>query len=246
MKLIKTIRVVGLALVFTSSFVNAEPNDYIRTPIVEYGEREIDYKFGKQKNRDGSSDFAHSLGYGFTPTAWWFTEFYAKYAKPASERTSFDAWEWENRFQLTEAGQYPIDLGFLLEVERPKNRSEGYQITYGPMFQTEWGRTQGNFNIFIQKNIRATESFDTELHYQVQLKYRAYQYFEWGMQGFGNVGQWNNWKKSTEREFKVGPAIFGKVKVGVHEAISWNAALLKGTSNATPTTTFRLQTEYEF
>ena len=64
MKLIKIIRVVGLALVFTSSFVKAEPNDYIRTPIVEYGEREIDYKFGKQKNRDGSSDFAHSLGYG--------------------------------------------------------------------------------------------------------------------------------------------------------------------------------------
>ena len=140
----------GSLCLFAGVSAVAGPNDYIRTPTVEYGEREIDFKSGYQRNRDGSSESATSIGYGFTPKTWWFTEFYAKYAKPPGESQSFDAWEWENRFQLTETGKYPVDVGFLLEIERPKDRTEGYEITYGPMFQAEWGKIQGNFNIFIQ------------------------------------------------------------------------------------------------
>lgn len=133
---------VAIGLVYLTTCVGAiaGPNDYIRTPIVVYGEREIDFKFGSQRNLEESSESATSIGYGFTPKPWWFTEFYAKYAKPPGESQSFDAWEWENRFQLTETGRYPVDVGFLLEIERPKNRTEGYEITYGPMFQAEWGQ----------------------------------------------------------------------------------------------------------
>ncbi len=231
---------------FAAVNVHAGPNDYIRMPTVEYGEREIDFKSGVHKNRDGSTESAHSIGYGFTPTSWWFTELYAKYARPAGEANSFDAWEWENRFQLTESGKYPVDLGFLLEIERPKDRAEGYEVTYGPMLQTEWGKLQGNFNAFIQKHIRARESFDTELLYQLQFKYRNSEQLEWGIQGFGNVGQWNQWNSSGQQEFKIGPALFGKVRTGTKEAIKWNAGLLAGTTQASPKTTLRLQAEYEF
>ena len=236
----------GSLCLFAGASAIAGPNDYIRTPTVEYGEREIDFKFGSQRNRDGSSESATSIGYGFTLNPWWFSEFYAKYAKQPGESQSFDAWEWENRFQLTETGKYPIDVGFLLEIERPKNRTEGYEITYGPMFQTEWGKIQGNFNIFIQKHVRATDTFDTELHYQMQIKYRNSEQLEWGAQSFGNVGQWDRWSAASKQEFKVGPAIFGKIKTGIKEATKWNAALLVGTTNATPNTTLRIQTEYEF
>ena len=242
----KAAMALGWLCLFTCVSVVAGPNDYIRTPTVEYGEREIDLKMGVQRNRDGTSESATSLGYGFTPQTWWFTEFYAKYAKPPGESQGFDAWEWENKFQLTETGKYPVDMGFLLEIERPKNRTEGYELTYGPMFQTEWGKVQGNLNIFIQKHVRATETFDSELHYQMQIKYRDSAKLEWGAQAFGNVGQWDHWSPASKREFKVGPALFGKIKAGTKEAITWNAAVLVGTTHATPKTTLRLQTEYEF
>ena len=225
---------------------HADPNDYIRLPTVEYGEREIDFKSGVQRNRDGSSDSANSLGYGFTPTNWWFTEVYAKYAMPAGETNGFDAWEWENRFQLTETGRYAVDVGFLLEIEHPKDRTEGYELTYGPMFQSEWGSWQGNFNAFIQKHVRADTPFDTEMLYQLQLKYRHSEQLEWGLQGYGNVGRWDQWNTTAQQQFKVGPALFGKVRTGTKEAIKWNAALLAGATNATPTTTLRFQAEYEF
>ncbi|MCE2680054.1 MAG: hypothetical protein LW629_06305 [Burkholderiales bacterium] len=238
--------VVAPLCLFNANSSLAGPEDYIRLPVVEYGEREIDFKSGVQRNRDGSSQAATSIGYGFTPSAQWFTEVYAKYARQPEEGQRFDAYEWENRFQLTQTGRYPVDLGFLLEIERPKDRTEGYEVTYGPMLQSEWGKFQGNANLFIQKHVRATEAFDTELRYQLQLKYRHAEKLEWGVQAFGNTGQWNHWSARSAQEFKIGPALFGKIKLGGKEAIKWNAALLTGTTQATPSNTFRLQAEYEF
>ena len=64
---------VALCLLLASA-AHAAPNDYIRTPTVEEGEREIDFKTGTQRNRDGSRATAHSLGFGWGASAWWFTE----------------------------------------------------------------------------------------------------------------------------------------------------------------------------
>ena len=35
------------------------------------------------------------------------------------ESHGFDAWEWENKFQLIETGKYPVDIGLLLEGTFP-------------------------------------------------------------------------------------------------------------------------------
>ena len=226
------------------SFAGA--NEYVRTPIVEDGEKEVDFKWGAERLRDGTSGAATSVGLGWAPTAWWFTELYVKYKREPGSTNGFDAWEWENRFQLTETGRYPVDIGFLLEIERPTDRSEGYELTYGPMFQSEWGAVQGNLNLLIQRHVRASAQFDTELQYQAQIKYRASQQFEWGVQALGSFGPWNQWNSSSRQEHKVGPAIFGKIKIGVHQALAYNAALLFGTTSTTARTTLRLQTEYEF
>ncbi len=225
---------------------HAGANDYVTMPTVEQGEREIDFKWGTQKNRDGTSEAATSMGLGYGVNAWWFSELYVQYKRPPGQTNSFDAWEWENRFQLTETGKYPLDLGFILELERPKDRTEGYELTYGPLLQSEWGNAQGNLNLLIVHHVRASEDFNTELHYQGQLKYRQSPQFEWGIQAFGSMGQWNHWAARTEQEHKWGPAVFGKIRIGTHEAIKWNAAFLHGTSNATPTSTLRFQAEYEF
>ena len=66
------------------------------------------------------------------------------------------------------------------------------------------------------------------------------------MQGFGETGEWDNWASSDEQEHKLGPAIFGKVPVGSHAAVKYNAAWLVGMTDATPDNTFRMQVEYEF
>jgi len=237
---------LALCAALSAPLAHADANDYVLTPTVEEGEKEIDFKFGNQRNRDHSSSSAASIGLGWGVNSWWFTEVYAKYKHEPGAGQFLDAYEFENRFQLTETGKYPVDVGFLLEIERPQDRSEGYEITYGPLLQTEWGKLQGNLNLLVQKHVRATAAFDTELHYQMQLKYRASEKLEWGAQALGSFGQWDHWSTSSLQEHKIGPAIFGKIKTGTKQAIQWNAALLHGTTSASPVNTLRIQAEYEF
>lgn len=224
----------------------AGPADYVYTPIVEEGEREIDFKAGTRKLPDGGRESAWSLGLGYGATGWWFTELYAKWHHQPGERSGFDAWEWENKFQLTETGKYPVDVGFLLEIERPKERSEGYEYKWGPLLQAEFGLWQANLNLLIEKHIRAAESAKAELGYQWQVKYRWKPALEAGVQAIGSVGAWNDWAPSREQTHSIGPALSGRIKVGQHQAIKYNAGLLFGLNNASPKHTLRAQVEYEF
>lgn len=238
---------LSLHLLALSLPVAAAPNDYVRTPIVQEGEREIDFKAGTAKNKDGTRESAYSLGLGYGVNSWWFTEFYAKWHKPPGEQSGFDAWEWENKVQLTETGKYPVEVGFLLEIERPKDRTEGYEYVWGPLFQMDLTPSiQGNLNVLVQKYIRSATPNKAQLGYQWQLKHRWQPNFEYGLQGFSGLGPLSNWSPGNEQSHVVGPAIFGRVRTGPRQFIRYNAAVLVGVTSASPRTTLRLQTEYEF
>ena len=225
---------------------HAGPADYVYTPTVEYGEKEIDFKAGTARNADNPRETAASIGFGYGATEWWFTEVYLKYKRENNEGTRYDAIEWENKFQLTETGKYPVDVGFLLEIERPRDHGEGWEVKWGPLFQTEFGKVQLNGNLLFQRNYQASFSNDTQFLYQWQAKYRWLPQFEVGLQGFGEMGRWNHWARDDERSHRAGPAVFGKLPIGTHQAIKYNAAWLVGLSSAAPDHTLRLQVESEF
>lgn len=238
---------LALSSVFMSSRALAGPSDYVFTPVVEEGEREIDFKAGTAKLRDGTRVSKYSVGLGLGVNSGWFTEVYAIWHKEPGAQHSFDAWEWENKFQLTETGKYPVDLGFLFEIERPKDRSEGYEYRWGPLLQTDiTPNVQANLNLLFEKHIRATEPTKAVLGYQWQVKYRWRPSFEFGLQGFGAVGPWNDWEKKSEQPHVAGPAVFGRIGLGGRQAIKYNAGLLFGLTDGAPRNTFRLQAEYEF
>ena len=225
----------------------AGPSDYVITPIVEEGEREVDFKSGTAEFRDGTRENKHSIGLGWGATSWWLTEVYAIWHKKPGEPSGFDAWEWENKFQLTETGKYPVDIGLLVEIERPKDRSEGYEYRWGPLIQADLApEIQANLNLLFEKRIRTAGGAPAELGYQWQVTYRWRPAFEFGVQGFGDVGPWSHWEPRLEQPHVAGPALFGRIKLGAREAIKYNAAVLFGLTDGAPRNTFRLQAEYEF
>lgn len=245
------IKSIGAASVVLTAALNvanaiAAPADYVYVPGVTYGEREIDFKSGSIKKSGEDRASAASLGFGYGVTDYWFTEVYSKYKRENGNGTAFDAVEWENKFQLTQTGQYPVDVGFITEIERPQDRNEGYEVKFGPLFQTEFGKTQLNLNILFQRNYRATNSNPLKLGYQWQAKYRWKPQFEFGAQGFGDVGQWNHIAPRSEQSHLAGPAIFGKFDLGGRHAILYNAAYLVDVSDTRHSNTFRTQVEYEF
>jgi hypothetical protein len=243
-KLYATVLVAGALLSPISS--HAGPSDYIYTPAVTYGEREIDFKSGSADKKDTPVEAAASIGFGYGATQWWFTEVYLKYKRELNTDTRFDAVEWENKFQLTETGQYPVDVGFLVEIERPMDHDEGWEVKWGPLFQTEFGKVQLNANLLFQRSYHAAEPSNMEFKYQWQVKYRWLPHFEYGLQGFGEMGTYDNWSPQDEQIHKLGPAVFGKLPLGGRQAIKYNAAWLFGNSKASPYNTLRLQVEYEF
>jgi hypothetical protein len=231
------------AVATTSAF--AGPADYVFMPAVTYGEREIDFKYGAASKKDEPSQQAASLGFGYGATEWWFTEFYVKGEREGAQNR-FDALEWENKFQLTVTGKYPIDVGFIMEFELPHNRSEGNEFRFGPLFQTEFDLVQVNFNPLLTNISRAVDANGTYFGYQWQVKYRWQQALEFGAQGFGDMGVWNHLAPTSEQSHRMGPAVFGRYNLGGRQAIVWNAALLFGLTTGSPDCNFRMQAEYEF
>jgi hypothetical protein len=225
----------------------AGPAEYVFPVTVEEGEKEVEFKAGTRKLRDGTRESEQILGFGMGVTSFWFTELSAKWHKEAGEQHAFDAWEWENRFQLTETGKYPVDVGFLLEIERPHDRSEGYELRWGPLFQGDLStRVAANLNLLIEDHFHADTSTRAELGYQWQLRYRWRPELEFGGQGFGEFGPWNHWLPTSQQSHRWGPAVFGAFKVGQRHELKWNAGLLFGLTDGSPRNQLRLQAEYEF
>lgn len=235
----------GLALVRPAV---AGPADYVYTPTVEYGERELDVKYGAAAPLAGNRSQVASVGFGYGAKEYWFTEVYLKQERNGSQ--NFTLAEWENKFQLSETGKFPVDFGLVTELEAPLSGPAPWEIRLGPLLQTEFGKLQMNGNVLFQRAFgRADEDgvpFSTNLGYQWQAKYRWQAVFEFGLQGLGELGKWNHWSKQADQIHRVGPAVFGKFSLGNRQAIKYNAAWLMGTNNAAPNHTFRSQIEYEF
>ncbi len=222
----------------------AGPADYVYTPTVEKGEREIGVKYGSA----GNAAQVAGVGIGYGVSQSWFTEVYVKQEYYGNRNSTLA--EWENKFQLTETGQYPVDLGLLTELEAPLSGLAPWEIRFGPLLQTEFGKFQLNGNLLFERAFgKADETgvaYSTNLSYQCQGKYRWKPELEFGLQGLGEVGRWNNWYGQAQQIHRMGPAIFGKFALGNRQAIKYNAAWLFGTSTAAPNHTLRMQVEYEF
>jgi hypothetical protein len=225
----------------------AGPAEYVFSPIVEEGEREIEARGGSARLRDDTRESQEAITLGLGLNRWWFTEVAALWHKEPGERQAFDAWEWENRFQLTETGRTFADLGFVLEIERPRDRREGYEYRWGPLLQADFGQAwQGNLNFLIGKHIRASEPTEAEFGYQWQFKNRWRRELEFGVQGFGELGPWDHWAPSSEQAHVAGPALFGRIGVRGQQAVRYDAALLLPLNHGAPRNTVRARIEYEF
>jgi len=222
--------------------------DYVYTPTVEYGEREIDFKAGATSPVVGDRSQGASIGYGYGATEYWFTEVYLKQEREGGDIANIA--EWENKFQLTDTGKYPVDVGLITELEAPLSANAPWEFKIGPLFQTEFGKLQLNGNLLFERAFGKSDPggfpYNTNFSYQWQAKYRWRPVLEYGLQGLGDMGKWNDWNSQADQVHRIGPAVFGKFSLGNRRAIRYNAAWLLGTSSAAPDHTFRMQIEYEF
>jgi hypothetical protein len=238
------------ALLAAAAPARADPNDYVLTLDITGGEREIEAKLGAASASPNGTPAgeAGALSWGVGVNDAWFTEIYTQFANTSagSRGGGLDSVSWENVVRFSQPGEWPVDVGAMLEIERPRAGSQGWKITTGPLFQTDLDRIQLNLNILFERIVDGQPFEPTQISYQFQARLRADPHLEFGVQALGDLGAWNHWGNPDGQAQRLGPAIFGRFNLGHARALSYNAALLFGLDRAAADTTVRAQIEYEY
>jgi hypothetical protein len=207
--------------------------DRIYDPYVRELERELEY--GTLYQRDVDDDRTglqwQRFSYGQAFNERWAGEVYA-ISRPGGN--GVDAVEFEAKRQLTEQGEYAIDWGMLMEVERcfACNSWEGSVVV---LAEHDWARWVAVANLGLVYEWGGGIKSEFESRLAAQLRYRWSQSIEPGLELF-----------SGEDTRAVGPALAGALRLGPGRGLRWNAAVVFGVDGATADTTAKVNIEYEF
>lgn len=223
----------------------------VYTPYVEYHELEIEYRPSRTIDSVDAKDNKqkHLLGLGYGVTEWWFTEIYAEWEREpgAGHSTNFEAFEWENRFQLSNPGEDWADFGLLVEFERTDGGSSPDKLEVGFLFAKELGQFDAAFNLILERELGTNAGDDLEIGQAFQLKYRLDPAFEPGIELYSEFGPIDDMPGFDEQKHLVGPIIQGIIPLGDSGTkLKYNAGYLFGLTDAAPDGTIKAIIELEF
>lgn len=241
----KKILVLASMVLFVQQQAAAGTGYYLVTTYPNEGQRTIDFKYWNARPTGRPPRSSPEIGFGYNVSSRWFTELTAQWFQMAPGSNHLAAIMWQNDFMLTQ-GQYPIDVAFHTNVERAQDGSGEIGVEFGPVLQTEFGRTQLNLNVFFERDYRAEAANPMRMKYQWQVKYRWIEKLQFGVQGFGEVGKWNDWLPREQQSHRAGPALFGSWDLGGGHEWRYEAAWLVGKNSARNARSVALRIQYVF
>lgn len=231
-----------LAVVCTAAA--ADPGYYVVTAYSDPGVRTIDFRYWDVKYPGSPVVIWPEVGLGLNVNARWHTEIRASWVGSTGYATKLSTLTWQNDVLLTQ-GQYDLDVAIHTMFVKPADPSIGNAFEFGPVFQTDIGRTQANFNLVFERGYGAQSSNPTGLKYQWQLRHRWKPWLHFGVQGFGELGPWDDWAPHGQQSHRGGPALFGKLPIG-EQSLAWQAAYLIGKTYGQHGRMFTMQVKYNF
>jgi hypothetical protein len=192
-------------------------SDKLYAPYVTKGELELEY-FGNatvddQGSKDNAQTHEFSLGYGVND--FWFTEIYANFAKDPQDNVTFDNVEWENIFQLTEPGQYWLDVGASLAYEWSPKTSEADTIEGRLLFAKDIEKTSHILNLVGEKDVGSGPKAAFEAKALWSSRYRYAQAFEPGFEILSDFGELKDAGSFNDQKHAIGPTAYGKIPLGL-------------------------------
>jgi hypothetical protein len=218
---------------------------YLVSTYPNEGQRTVDFKYWNAKLTGRAPRSSPEIGLSYNVTSRWYTELTAAWFKASPGSNHLSAIEWQNDFMLTQ-GEYPFDLAIHTNVERATDGSGELGVEFGPVLQTEFGRTQLNLNLFFEREYRVPESEPMQFKYQWQVKYRWIEKLQFGVQGFGEVGEWNSWLPRAQQSHRAGPALFGSWHLGGGREWKYEAAYLVGKNSARNAKSVAMRIQYAY
>jgi hypothetical protein len=230
---------------FATAVANADPGYYVVTAYDNAGLRTVDLRYWTVKSEGRPSTRWPEIGFGYGVNSRWYTEVYASFIGTLDTATRLSTVNWQNEFLLTQ-GEWPIDIAVHSALTKFSGTSDGYAIEYGPVLQTDIGRTQLNLNVFFEHDYGDGAGGSTAMKYQWQIKHRWLPRLQFGLQGFGELGTWNHWDPADQQSHRAGPAIFGSVPVGNGTTLLYQATILLGSTYGRNGNMFSMRMQYAF
>ena len=235
---------ISLLLLSASGVALADPGYYVVSAYDNEGVRSVDFRYWTVKFKDSPATLWPEIGLGYGVTSRWYTELFASYIGTLDTAVELSTLNWQNEFLLTQ-GEYPFDLAVHASLIKNREAADGYALEYGPVLQTDVGRTQLNANVFFERSYNSSYASGTQAKYQWQIKYRWRPVLQFGLQGFGELGEWDHWAPHDRQSHRAGPAAFGNVRVG-EQSISYQAAYLLGSIYGQNGSMFSMRIQYAF
>ncbi len=210
--------------------------DRVYLPYVTALEHEIEYRalVAADDDVERNGRVTQRLGYGAAINERWFAELYAIVDEPPGLDTRFAGTEAELIWQATEQGEYGVDVGVLMEVERRFNPSV-WEAKPTLLVTRNFGRwsATANFGLEVEWGSSVHDEIDTTL--AAQLRYRWHRQLEPAVELY-----------SGENTLGLGPVLTGLVQLAPRRRAAWQLGGIVGLENGTPDVTVRAQLEYEF
>lgn len=214
---------------------NANANvDKLYHPYVEYDTYEFETRIISLLDNEFSSDFSiYRFGFGKDVSERLFLELYLIGAQDSSSKVEIEAYEIEALYQMTEQGEYWIDVGLLFELEN-EAESNKWETSTGLLLEKEFGRWSGTFNLKAQYLFEDDTRHEWSANSALPFRYRYKALFEPGIEIF-----------SSKDSFAIGPVFLGDIRLSKSK-IHWEVGLLKEAKANGSDNILRALFEYEF
>ena len=237
---------IGIGLFIMMPY-DAHASKKVYSPIVEKGELEIEargqYDTDERAAKDNVQQHKYAVGYGVTDR--WFTEIYGEFERTKNADNEdlnfkFTALSWENRLQLTEQGQFPVDVGLYLEYESSFENKHPDNLEAKLLLEKSLPNFTHTLNLTLEQNVGRHPSKDLVGGFAWSSKYRWQKWLQPGFEWHSNLGELGQNVAFSTQQHQLGPAFYGKIG-----HVKYDVGYLFGMSDAAPKGEIKWIMEYE-
>ncbi len=208
--------------------------DKVYHPYVEQNTYEFESRLISLLDRDLAASFSvYRFGFGKDISENLFIELYLIGAKDSEQKIELEAYEIEALYQLTEQGEYWLDVGLLVEIERETNSQE-WEGNFALILEKEFGKWSAALNIHNQYLFEDDQQHAWEHNQAFQMRYRYSAQIEPGFEVY-----------SDQKNFFIGPVVLGQIGLD-NSQLNWEVGIVKEFNHSTNESILRALIEYEF
>lgn len=216
----------------------ADPGYYVVTPYDQAGRVGTELRYWTVKPPGQDATLWPEIGISYGINTRWTTRLLASWIGSGASDLVLSSVNWQHLVLLTQ-GERSYDLG--LHAQLTRNRGDGNALELGPVWQTDLGRLKLNANVFWEYD---SAKRDTRLKLQWRGVYRMAPGWRVGVEGFSEVGQWNDWAPRARQSHRAGPALLATLWDEGPDTVTLNAAFLFGKTYGSRGDMFTMQLQW--